>query len=128
MSSFTNQAVDPEQLPHFRQLTLQPVATCFPAYCMVRATLFWLPLLLLSLLSPFLPFIDQQFGFWPAAAVAVLGCYALLIRWLDAHSRGWALREHDLVYRYGIIWRRTVIMPFARIQHVESSNGPLERQ
>src|SRR5699024_8172681 len=46
---------------------------------------------------------------------------------LDVRYRAWALREHDLIYRYGVIWRKTVIMPFARIQHVEAVHGPLER-
>jgi hypothetical protein len=59
------------------------------------------------------------------ATVAV--CFTLL-DWIDARTRGWALREHDLVYSYGVLWRHTVIVPFARIQHVESSSGPLERR
>jgi len=44
-----------------------------------------------------------------------------------AQSRGFALRDHDIHYKSGIIWRKTVSLPFNRIQHVELESGPLER-
>jgi len=44
-----------------------------------------------------------------------------------AKSRGFSLREHDIHYKSGIIWRKTVSLPFNRIQHVELESGPVER-
>ncbi|MDT8449630.1 MAG: PH domain-containing protein [Wenzhouxiangellaceae bacterium] len=60
----------------------------------------------------------------PAAAVsAIVATY----RWVDAGFRGWALRDHDQIARSGIFWRRVTVLPVARIQHVETAHGPLER-
>ncbi|MDX1626017.1 MAG: PH domain-containing protein, partial [Wenzhouxiangellaceae bacterium] len=59
--------------------------------------------------------------------LAVIALLLILYRRADARHRGWALREHDLAERHGILWRNVIILPFARIQHVETSHGPIER-
>ena len=38
-----------------------------------------------------------------------------------------ALRDHDIAAQEGIFWRKATLLPFARIQHVETSSGPVER-
>ena len=42
-------------------------------------------------------------------------------------SKGYQLREHDVHYRRGIIWRRVVSLPYVRVQHVQLESGPVER-
>ncbi len=127
MEAFSNQQVAVEQLPDYRQLTLSPMAPAFTTYSVLKTGLGWLLLTLLSTAPLVLSLSDYEAGLWPTALLAVLGLTSTLHSWRDARRRGWALREHDLVYRYGVLWRQTVILPFARIQHVESSSGPLER-
>jgi len=51
-------------------------------------------------------------GLWTAAAVKM---------------KGYRLREHDVIYRSGVIWRKWIAVPINRIQHVESHQGPLDR-
>lgn len=41
--------------------------------------------------------------------------------------RGYALREKDLSYRNGWLFRKQTTVPFNRIQHSEISQGPLGR-
>ena len=40
---------------------------------------------------------------------------------------GFALRETDLLIRSGVFWKRVSVVPFSRIQHVDSDAGPIER-
>lgn len=40
----------------------------------------------------------------------------------------YALREHDLNYQSGLIFRSLVSQPILRIQHIEIRRGPIERQ
>lgn len=42
-------------------------------------------------------------------------------------SKGYQLREHDVHYRRGIIWRHVTSLPYVRVQHVELESGPIER-
>ncbi|MFD0821567.1 PH domain-containing protein, partial [Micromonospora zhanjiangensis] len=40
---------------------------------------------------------------------------------------GYAERDHDLLVRHGLLVRRLSIVPYARMQFVDVSAGPLER-
>ena len=42
--------------------------------------------------------------------------------------RGYVLRDKDILFRKGVIWCSETAVPFNRIQHVETSNTPLERK
>ncbi|RMD99456.1 MAG: hypothetical protein D6816_14930 [Bacteroidetes bacterium] len=39
---------------------------------------------------------------------------------------GYALRAHDIMYKSGVFWHSTTVIPYSRIQHVEISQGPIQ--
>jgi membrane protein YdbS with pleckstrin-like domain len=41
--------------------------------------------------------------------------------------KGYQLRQHDISYRTGYIFRSTTTVPLVRIQHSEVTQGPLQR-
>lgn len=43
-------------------------------------------------------------------------------------KRGYAIRDKDIVFRFGVIFRSVTAVPFNRIQHVETSSSPLDRK
>jgi uncharacterized protein len=66
---------------------------------------------------------------WPAAMVAVV-LYAgwrsfVTVRAVKAW--GYAERDQDLLVRHGLLVRRLSIVPYARMQYVDVTAGPLER-
>lgn len=68
----------------------------------------------------------------PGASMALMigaAGAALALRWPGARYRSWgfAVRESDVLLRYGVWWRTVSIVPHARIQHVDTTHGPLER-
>ncbi|GAB3001164.1 PH domain-containing protein [Psychrosphaera aestuarii] len=64
----------------------------------------------------------------------ITGAFAAVIVWVVYYifashkQRGIALREQDILYRRGLIWRTTTIIPFNRIQHIETQRGIFERK
>ena len=38
------------------------------------------------------------------------------------------MRDKDILFRHGVIWRSVTAVPFNRIQHVETSSTPLDRK
>lgn len=42
--------------------------------------------------------------------------------------QGVAMRTHDIAFKKGIIWQQIVILPLARVQHIEVHRGPIERK
>lgn len=124
-----NPEIDVDDLPDYRAVPLHPVAPGYLPCALLGSGAFWLVASLIALLLPHLPLdADLPPGPVPFLLVAGIGVLFLIRTWLDARRRGWALREHDLIHRSGVFWRRTTILPFARIQHVESASGPLERR
>jgi membrane protein YdbS with pleckstrin-like domain len=54
----------------------------------------------------------------------------LLLTWpgISLPKRGYVLRDKDILFRRGVIWRSVTAIPFNRIQHVETSNTPFDRK
>lgn len=123
---FSNRGVDVAALPDYREVDLKPVVAAYLPHALLTTGGFWAVVVVIALVAPRLPFVELDLGWWPALMLVPAVWFTALI-WMDARRRGWALREHDLIYRSGVIWRRTVVVPFARIQHVETASGPLER-
>ncbi len=40
---------------------------------------------------------------------------------------GFAIRKHDILYKSGIFFQSTLIIPFNRVQHCEIEHGPIDR-
>ena len=127
-NGFTNQVIVPESIPDCADVPFQHVAPAFRRYVLISTVLYVLPLMVGAAVFVLGPF--GSAGVAPAVAGAGLVALMALIgvyRWLDAGYRGWALREHDLIARAGVWWRAVIALPIARIQHVETTHGPLER-
>jgi membrane protein YdbS with pleckstrin-like domain len=64
-----------------------------------------------------------------AAVVASLAVLWLIWWMVGRRYRAWgyALREHDLVLRRGLLVRRLTIVPFERLQFIDIGQGPLDR-
>lgn len=124
--AFRNDAIDPHSLPDFSRLTLNPVTGGYAPYAMTTGAAIALAVAIGATMAGWAIW-EWRVAIWLGALALLLLPLALLHGYLDARHRGWALREHDLVSAYGVIWRRTVILPLARIQHVETASGPVER-
>ncbi len=62
-------------------------------------------------------------------SLLAIAATALLI-WpgISIPRQGYVLRDKDILFRKGVIWRSVTAVPFNRIQHVESSSTPLDRK
>jgi membrane protein YdbS with pleckstrin-like domain len=61
------------------------------------------------------------------AAVALVGVVTLALTPRRVRSIGYCLREDDIVFGRGIAWRRSVAIPYGRMQLIDISAGPLAR-
>ena len=126
-SDFYNEVIDVDGLPDYSEAELQPLAGTFGRYILITQAVYWLPFILGALVASWLPFISSSRDYLLVAPIIILALLIYLYRLADARHRGWALREHDLIARSGVWWRSVTTLPVARIQHVETSSGPIER-
>ncbi|GAA2646097.1 PH domain-containing protein [Paractinoplanes durhamensis] len=61
------------------------------------------------------------------AAVVVYGVWRSIVTVRAVHAWGYAERDQDLLVRHGLLIRRLSIVPYARMQFVDVTAGPLER-
>lgn len=124
--SFVNLQVSMADLPVAARLEFEPMAEAYEKEVKAQQMIIWLPLLLLS----FLPFLITQLFPLLLIPVFMLLLAALISRLVikKTQLKGIALREHDMAYRSGLYWQKTVLLAFNRVQHVEVSSGPLQRK
>jgi len=128
---FTNQQVDSETLPRAESIQMQAMAPAYVREVMTQWALFAVPLLLIAVIVWLLPLSPLPLKLALRIGVSVIGLFMIslgLLLYRQAKARGWALREHDVAYRTGLIWRKTIILPFTRVQHAEVTSGPLQRR
>lgn len=64
---------------------------------------------------------------------SIVGAFIFLFSLISTISffgfkhKAYALREHDILYKSGLIFRKIIALPFNRIQHSEINQGPIER-
>jgi membrane protein YdbS with pleckstrin-like domain len=71
--------------------------------------------------------IDSAIPKWVAAGLGLIGLVRAIMIIRAVRAWGYAEREHDLLVRHGLMVRRLSIVPYARMQFVDVSAGPLER-
>ena len=71
-------------------------------------------------------FLIQTVLLWVLAS----GFAVLLITWptISVPRRGYVVRDKDIVFRSGVVFRSVTAIPYNRIQHVETSSTPLDRK
>jgi membrane protein YdbS with pleckstrin-like domain len=61
------------------------------------------------------------------AAVVVTAVWRAIVTIRAVKAWGYAERDNDLLVRHGLLVRRLSIVPYARMQYVDVTAGPLER-
>lgn len=67
-----------------------------------------------------------KYSIFSLAPVVLL--YAIWFAYTSVKRTGIAIREHDFVLKRGIFWQKLILVPFNRIQHIETHRNPLERK
>ncbi len=66
--------------------------------------------------------------FWLWLVPLVVGIPSLTWPFVAVPRKGYAVRDKDIVFRTGVLWRTVTAVPFNRIQHVEKDSAPLDRR
>ena len=130
MNEFTNNPIEIDQLPKFEEVQLKEL---HPKY--VNVLLFNFLLLFIFIIGGFSTlfyFKKEAFSnsIWILILVGILVFLAGLIVFtkLSFNKKGYAFREHDTIYKSGLISETTIIIPFNRVQHVALHQGFISRK
>ncbi len=127
---FLNQQVDVGTIPHAENVEWKKVEHHYLSVLRIQWMIF--SLILFAIIAFFiflLPVLRQ--ASWiillSGAGVLLSGLYLFLIH-KSFHTRAYALRDHDVLYRHGWLMQVSEVCPFNRIQHCSVNSGPIERK
>lgn len=121
----SNHQIDVEATDRIDELNFTPVN---PKYRSVQLASAAVVYVLLAALALLLLLTDTPW--WCIAAEAVIAVSFIInltILRKAYQFKGFALREHDITYRSGVIFPKTTTVPFCKIQQVSISQNPISK-
>ncbi|MEQ6886134.1 PH domain-containing protein [Salicola sp. Rm-C-2C1-2] len=123
--SFSNADLDSGQLPSIEQAHWQTLAPSYARMALLSGLGFWLPAGIGGLAL-------SALGLIPVTTMLVATAWLLLLiptllSYPAARVKRYAIREQDVLFHEGLLWKSTTVIPRNRIQHIQTENGPLER-
>lgn len=127
MDNFTNETIDITQLPRFESVTFSKLHPSFWIITLIQVAIVFV---IVNIAYGIVIFNAEELA--PLQMEIGLGIFAffLLVVWFSRiafNKKGFAFREHDVLFRHGIIATNTLVIPYNRIQHVALHEGVFSR-
>lgn len=126
---FSNLQVNPASLPTVDEIHFTGLHRDHLNVNILSNVLLWFVICTIAIIIHFTTL--EDLGFLGRAITAgVLGISMIIsftILILGHKRKLYAIREKDVMYKKGLIWRTSIIIPFNRVQHAEVHQGPLDR-
>lgn len=124
---FTNNQVDVSLLPSIDDVTYQPLEKSYRTMLFVVSLPMIFFLMVATVVMVWMLDAPQwtffaSLGFW-----ALIAIVQVLFIFKGYPCKGYALREKDIVYKKGWLYKQHITIPFSRIQHVDIKEGIVER-
>lgn len=119
---FENRLISLDEIPKYEEVVLQKLHKEYRKVVVMNAaiTLFVGALLSAALLY----WIDKEDGVYTFFYIPFVVALLFAVHSFLAYSKKkYAFRTHDVLYKIGLIWKSTHIIPYIRIQHVVVKQG-----
>ncbi len=133
MKEFSNQPIDTSQLPSIDEVSFLSLDPKYTKVVMINATLVSLMIIGAGVIFYFWDVKikkednPQLLGLFVLLAALLVALYVWVISILGVSKKTYAFREHDVIYRSGIVLKREIVIPYNRVQHVALHEGILSR-
>lgn len=129
---FTNLVVDSQQITT-EALTLSPLSPKYRQINLIWGVFFGLVFLAILAFVSSNIFFDlpekvKPLVIWAYGLIIFITLWDVIYHFFADPLKQYSLREHDLNYQSGLIFRSLVSQPILRIQHIEIKRGPIERK
>ncbi len=125
---FENVEIPLDELPRVADLEWQPLDAGYRSRLIVERLITLGFMLAGAVAIVALPPVEVSSPGLLFAGIAIAAVAMLAWPFIALPRMGYVVREKDLVYRKGVLWRSVTAVPFNRVQHVETSSSPLDRR
>lgn len=125
VTNFKNEQCDLNALPKHQEVALQQLHKNYKKVVWIEAVLIGFICIVFGFVPLFINLlVEEVFDFNMFMLVGIIAGVVLailqgIIRVLGVDKKGYVLRDHDLIYKTGLINIKTTVVPFNRIQHVK---------
>lgn len=129
LNDFENRNFSIQELPRVESIDFIPISKDYLWVSIFRfllryAVIFFIYFVVAFGASESTPLWLRQF--LPLCLLGLM-CFGFFRLYRIFKSKYYGLRDHDITYKSGWIWKRRTTIPYHRIQHCEISSGPFER-
>jgi len=124
--NFTNTQIESYSLPSVTNVDFQGLERDYFKVGLIGVLIFSSVLIIGSSLIRLSGVLDPYSDYIYIPVLILIGLYLFFLIKGFKH-KAYALRQHDILYKRGYIWRSQTVIPFNRVQHCEVDQGPLER-
>ena len=117
-SKFSNEKILKETLPKFEEIETSKLNIKYYSVTVISSIIvFFILSIILGLAFNFLDF-DWFENYSNTIIVLYLSIWVLLFfyDWISFNRKSYAFRDHDVIYKYGVLWQTTVLIPFKTIK------------
>lgn len=127
--TFQNERIEPDWLPKMEEVMFTPLPKSYRTVILMIISIF-LIILFIGILVLYY-FVDVHVDIsilWPLIAWVVFSGFLIMRLFLTFPLKGYAIRQKDIIYKKGLVWRSVTTIPFNRVQHCDIKQGLIERQ
>jgi membrane protein YdbS with pleckstrin-like domain len=127
MQDFTNETIDITLLPKFEEVEFSALHPNYWKVILISLAIFFFIIGIGVGLAVYLN--EELFPFITPLGIiyVVLLILVLFFSRIGFKKKGFAFRNHDVLFRHGIIAINTLVIPYNRVQHVALHEGLLSR-
>jgi membrane protein YdbS with pleckstrin-like domain len=127
MENFTNETIDTTQLPKFEEVHFSVLHPNYWKVTLISLTIFFVIIGIGIGFALFFNDILTPFALEFSIAFVCLIVVVLFFSRISFKKKGFAFRNHDVLFRHGIIATNTLVIPYNRVQHVALHEGLVSR-
>lgn len=126
---FTNNQINEQDIPSLSEIEFATLDKYATREALISTFVFTLPVsIIILIMALFVAKAPNHIIAFIALGLLIVNVFVAWLLQAIVKSTGVALREHDLVLRRGVFWKKTTAVPFSRIQHIETHRNPVERK
>jgi uncharacterized protein len=127
MENFTNETINISELPKFEAVQFAVLHKSYWKVILINIIGFFL--ILITGAGIALAFVEELIPYRVEiiVAISVLLLLILFFTRLSFNKKGFAFRNHDVLFKHGVIATNTIVIPYNRVQHVALHEGLISR-
>lgn len=134
---FNNQQIAAQDLPRFDEVSFTSLAHRYATIRLIVTIICFVLLgsagigsvIVAELIKPDPPSLwENDFVAVTATLFLLLMSFCSWFAFAATRAIGYAIRDHDIIVRSGLLWKKEVIQPLKRVQHVEVTRGPIDKR